>query len=58
MGKNIQSDLSIRMLMLGAGALGQLRGMVQGGGRRAQDGDHMYTFGGFMLIYGKTNTIL
>ena len=46
------------MLMLGAGALGQPRGMVQGGGRRAQDGDHMYTCGGFMLIYGKTNTIL
>ena len=30
----------------------------EGGGRRAQDGEHMYTCGGFMLIYGKTNTIL
>ena len=23
-----------------------------------QDGEHMYTHGGFMLMYGKTNTIL
>ena len=28
------------------------------GGRRVQDGEHVYTCGGFMLIYGKTNTIL
>ena len=28
------------------------------GGRGVQDGEHMYTRGGFMLIYGKTNTIL
>ena len=30
----------------------------EGGGRRVQNGEHMYTCGGFMLIYGKTNTIL
>ena len=30
----------------------------EGGGRRVQDGEHMYTGGGFILIYGKTNTIL
>ena len=30
----------------------------EGGGRRVQDGEHLYTCGGFMLIYGKTNTIL
>ena len=30
----------------------------EGGGSRAQDGEHMYTCDGFMLIYGKTNTIL
>ena len=30
----------------------------EGGGRRVQDGEHVYTSGGFMLIYGKTNTIL
>ena len=30
----------------------------EGGRRRVQDGEHMYTCGGFILIYGKTNTIL
>ena len=30
----------------------------QGEGRGVQDGEHVYTCGGFMLIYGKTNTIL
>ena len=30
----------------------------EGGGRGVQDGEHMYTHGGFMSIYGKTNTIL
>ena len=30
----------------------------EGGGRKVQDGEHMYTCGGFMLMYGKTNTIL
>ena len=30
----------------------------EGGGRRVQDGEHMYTCGGFIVIYGKTNTIL
>ena len=28
------------------------------GGRGIQDGEHMYTCGRFMLMYGKTNTIL
>ena len=30
----------------------------EGGGRGFQDGKHMYTRGGFMSMYGKTNTIL
>ena len=30
----------------------------EGGGRGVQDWEHMYTHGGFMLMYGKTNTIL
>ena len=30
----------------------------QGGGRGVQDGEHMYTRGRCMLMYGKTNTIL
>ena len=29
----------------------------EGGGRGVQDGEHMYTCGGFILIFGKTNTI-
>ena len=29
-----------------------------GGGRRVQDGEHIYTHGRFMSLYGKTNTIL
>ena len=29
----------------------------EGGGRGVQDGEHVYTRGGFMLMYGKTNTI-
>ena len=29
----------------------------EGGGRKVQDGEHMYTCGGFTLIFGKTNTI-
>ena len=30
----------------------------EAGGREVQDGEHMYTCGGFILIFGKTNTIL
>ena len=30
----------------------------EGGGRRFQDWEHVYTHGRFMLMYGKTNTIL
>ena len=30
----------------------------EGCGRGVQDGEHVYTRGGFMLMYGKTNTIL
>ena len=30
----------------------------KGGGRRVQDGEHIYTRGGFMSMYGKTTTIL
>ena len=28
------------------------------GGGGVQDGEHVYICGGFMLMYGKTNTIL
>ena len=30
----------------------------EGGGRGVQDGEHMYTCGRFMSMYGKSNTIL
>ena len=30
----------------------------EGGGRRVQAGEHGYTCGGFISIFGKTNTIL
>ena len=30
----------------------------EGGGTGVQDGEHVYTCGGYMLLYGKTNTIL
>ena len=30
----------------------------EGGGREVQDGEHVYTCGRFMLMYGKTSTIL
>ena len=30
----------------------------EGGGKRVQDEEQVYTCGRFMLIYGKTNTIL
>ena len=30
----------------------------EGGRRWVQDGEHVYACGGFMLMYGKSNTIL
>ena len=45
------------------GCLGLVRGddpegwYGEGGGRRVQDGEHMYTCGGFVLMFGKTNTV-
>ena len=33
-------------------------GYGEGGGRRVQVGEHRYTCGGFISIFGKTNTIL
>ena len=45
--------------MLGAGALmTQKDGMGRKVGGRVQDGEHMYTRGGSMSMYGKTTTIL
>ena len=33
-------------------------GYGEGGGRRVQGGEHRYTCGRFISIFGKTNTIL
>ena len=33
-------------------------GYGEGAGRRVQNGEHMYTCGRFISIFGKTNTIL
>ena len=52
-----QSRFDARYWMLRAGALGGPRGM-EWGGRRVQDGEHMYICGGFILIFGKTNTFI
>ena len=30
----------------------------EGGGREVQVGEHVYTHGGFQLMYGKTNIVL
>ena len=44
---------------LGTGTLGWRRGIYgEGGERGVQDGEHVYSRGGFMLMYGKTSTIL
>ena len=50
-------------LMYDTGCLGLVHwddpeGGDGGGGRRVQDGEHMYTCGGFISVFGKTNTIL
>ena len=51
-------------LMLDTGFLGLVHwddpegGYEEGGGRRVQDGEHGYTCGGFISMFGKTNTIL
>ena len=52
-----QSRFDARYWMLGAGALGRPRGRVgEGGRRRVQDGECGYICGGFISIFGKTNT--
>ena len=54
-----QSRFDARYWMLGAGALDDPEGLYgEEGGRRVQDGEHMYTCGRFISIFGKTNIIL
>ena len=54
-----QSRFDARYWMLGAGALGRPRGMEWGGRREGGSGRGThYTCGGFILIFGKTNTVM
>ena len=56
---NCQSRFNAEYRMLGAGALGYPeRWYREGGGSGVQDWELMYTCGGFMSMYGKTNTVL
>ena len=56
---NHQSSFDAWYRMLGAGSLGWPRGMVWRRRREGvQDEEYVYTYGRFMLMYGKTNIIL
>ena len=44
--------------MIGASALDDPEGWYgEGGGRRVQDGEYMYTCGGFILIFGRSHSV-
>ena len=34
-----------------------MKAKINNWGRRVQDGERMYTSGGFVLMFGKTNTV-
>ena len=53
------NGLSVQVRCMRQGAQGQCTGMTlrEGGARGVPDGEHMYTHGWFMSMYGKTNTI-
>ena len=54
-----QSRLDAQYWMLGLVHWDDPEGWYgEGGGRRVQDGEHMYIRGRFILIFGKTNTIM
>ena len=56
---NRQSRLDAWDRVLGAGDWDDPEGRDGEGVRRGvQDGEHMYTHGGFKSVYGKTNTML
>ena len=55
---NLQSRFYAGYRMLGAGALDDPEGWYgEGGGRGVQDGEHVHPCR-FLLMYGKTNTVL
>ena len=47
LGRKVMTNLDIKKQRHG-----------EGGGKRVQDGEHVYARGRFMLMYGKTNAIL
>ena len=51
--KQIRKEVIIFVEMTASNYQEDLRG-----GRRVQDGEHVCTCGGFVLIFGKTNTIM
>ena len=51
--KRLESPLDSNQSILKEICLYSLEGLIL-----VQDGEHVYTHGGFMLLYGKTNTIL
>ena len=55
---NRQSRFDAGYRMLGAFWDDPERRYGKGGGREVQDWEHVYTRGRFMLMYGKTNTVL
>ena len=61
---HVGNELPVQVRCMTQDAQGWCTGMTQrdGTGREVgggdQDGEHMYTHGRFMLMYGKTNTIL
>ena len=56
--KRITSPGSIQDAWGWCTGMTQRDGMGREVGGGVQDGEHVYTHGGFMLMYGKTNTIL
>jgi len=58
---HVRNELPVQVRCAILDAWGWYTGTTQcgeGGGRRVQDGEHMYACGGFILIFGKTNTIM
>ena len=59
-----ESPVQVRCRMQDSGSLGLVHWddpegwYGEGGGRGVQDVEHVYTRGGCMLMYGKTNSIL
>ena len=54
----MKDDVKRKELKVELDEAGKIQRQLEGGGRRVQDGEHMYTCGGCILIFGKTNTIM